>query len=654
MRNAIAWLVRWRTAVAAAALLAAVAPGVLAQAGPAAAVFFQNPAFAGARLSPTGRYVAVAIGAPGGRTKLLVVTVRDRSAKVVGSFTDADVGSFEWVNDDRLVFSLTDWQVGVGDRFFGPGLFAISRDGGDFQTLIERAPDQPRHLRGLDRRYRLHSVPPARDGDAVFVAFRREDQSLRLGRLDTVTGKLAPVTGPTDAIHWIIDERGEPRVAVSRGDRRVKVRYRDPAGGEWRALGEGWELLDPNGFWPLAVDGSTLFVRRGSSTGAAALSRLDLESGTVEPQPLLSLKDYDFAGTLIRNGGRIVGARYTTDAPGTAWFDASLAELQRKVDALLPRTVNLLSIPQRPETDSVLVHSFSDVDPGRFLLYERDSGRLTELGAVMSGVRPEQMAPVEMVRYAARDGLPIPAYLTVPRGRAGKKLPLVVLVHGGPNLRGMAWSWDPEAQFLASRGYAVLQPEFRGSTGFGWRHFKAGWKQWGKAMQDDLADGVRWAVAQGIADPARVCIAGGSYGGYAAMMGLANDPDVYRCGVSWAGVSDLELLYDGIWSDATEAARLYSMPLLLGHPEQDAQQLRATSPVHQAARIKAPLLLAYGGADRRVPLEHGARMRAALEQQQRAPEWITYTEEGHGWSLVKNRVDFWGRVERFLERHIGR
>lgn len=651
MRNAIPWLVRWRAA-AVAALLAAFAAGVWAQAKPPAAVFFQNPAFAGARLSPSGRHVAMAIGAPGGRTKLLVVTVRDRSAKVVGSFTDADVGSFEWVNDDRLVFSLTDWQAGVGDRFFAPGLFAVSRDGGDFQTLIERAADQPRHLRGLDRRYRLHSVPPARDGDAVFVTIPREDQTLRLARLDTVTGKLTHVTGPGDAVQWIIDERGEPRVTVSREARRLKVRHREPASGDWRTVAE-WELLDPKGFWPLAVEGSTLFVRRGSSTGAAALFRLDLERGAIEPQPLLSLKDYDFAGALVRQGGRVVGAHYATDAPGTAWFDAPLAELQRKVDALLPRTVNLLSIPVRPETDTVLVHSFSDVDPGRFLLYERGGGRLIELGAAMREVRPEQMAPVEMVRYAARDGLPIPAYLTLPRGGTGKNLPLVVLVHGGPNLRGMVWSWHPEAQFLASRGYAVLQPEFRGSTGFGWRHFRSGWKQWGKAMQDDLADGVRWAVAQGIADPGRVCIAGGSYGGYAAMMGLANDPGLYRCGVSWAGVSDLELLYDDVWSDVTEAARLYSMPLLLGDPEQDAQQLRATSPVHQAGLIKAPLLLAYGGADRRVPLVHGTRMRTALEQQQRQPEWITYTEEGHGWSLVSNRVDFWTRVEQFLDRHIG-
>jgi dipeptidyl aminopeptidase/acylaminoacyl peptidase len=649
--NVISWLLRWRAAVL-TALLAAIIPCALAQTRPAIERFFQNPAFASARLSPTGRYVALAVGGAGVRTKLVVVTVRDRSAKVVGSFSDADIGQFEWVNDDRLVFSLADWQKGAGDQFFAPGLFAVARDGGDFQTLVERARHQPRHLSGPDWRYRLHSLPAARDGNGVFVTFAREDRSLRLAQLDTVTRKLLPVEGPTDAIHWVLDDEGLPRVAVSRDAGRLKVRYHDPTSGEWRTIGES-ELVGQGGFWPLAIDGGMLFVAKRSGAGAAALYRLDLKTGATEPTPLLSLKDYDFTGELVRSGKRVVGARYVTDGAGTVWFDDAMAQMQRKIDALLPQTVNLLSVPVRPETGTVLVRSFSDVDPGRFLLYESETGRLIELGAVMPGVRPEQMAPVDMVRYPARDGLSIPAYVTLPRGSSGRKLPLVVLVHGGPNVRGMAWGWHPEAQFLASRGYAVLQPEYRGSLGFGWRHFRAGWKQWGKAMQDDLADAARWALAQGIADPDRICIAGGSYGGYAAMMGLANDGNLYRCGVSWAGVSDIELLYDGIWSDITEAGRLYSLPLLIGDPKQDAEQLRATSPVHLAARIKAPLLLAYGGADRRVPLVHGTRMRDALEQQKREVEWIVYTEEGHGWSLVSNRVDFWSRVEKFLDRHIG-
>jgi len=243
----------------------------------------------------------------------------------------------------------------------------------------------------------------------------------------------------------------------------------------------------------------------------------------------------------------------------------------------------------------------------------------------------------------------------LPAGGA-KHAPMVVLVHGGPQVRGNQWEWNPETQFLASRGYAVLEPDFRGSTGYGDRHFRAGWKQWGLAMQDDIADGARWAIAQGIADPKRICIAGASYGGYATLMGLVNDPDLYRCGVSRAGVTDINLLYDGHWSftsDLSEQYKQYGMPDMVGDPVKDAEQLKATSPIRQAARIRAPLLLAYGGADVRVPIYHGRKFMDAIKPTNKQVEWIEYADEGHGWSLPSTRVDFWGRVEKFLDKHIG-
>jgi dipeptidyl aminopeptidase/acylaminoacyl peptidase len=265
------------------------------------------------------------------------------------------------------------------------------------------------------------------------------------------------------------------------------------------------------------------------------------------------------------------------------------------------------------------------------------------------------MAHKKMVRYKARDGLEIPAWLTVPQG-AGKNLPLVVLVHGGPYLRGGDWSWDAESQFLASRGYAVLQPEFRGSTGFGLRHFNAGIKQWGLKMQDDIADGARWAVAQGYADSKRICIAGASYGGYATLMGLIKDPDLYKCGVDWMGVTDINLMYSPGWftvTDTSEESKQYNMPVMIGDPEKDAEQLTATSPLQHAARLKQPLLMAYGGEDKRVPLKHGSKFYSAVKETNPNVEWIEYEDEGHGWSLPKNRIDFWQRVEQFLDKQIG-
>jgi dipeptidyl aminopeptidase/acylaminoacyl peptidase len=266
------------------------------------------------------------------------------------------------------------------------------------------------------------------------------------------------------------------------------------------------------------------------------------------------------------------------------------------------------------------------------------------------------MGRQEPIRYKARDGLEIPGLLTLPPGGVRKNLPMVVLVHGGPWVRGASWGWNPQSQFLASRGYAVLQVEFRGSTGFGIRHFEAGLKQWGLGMQNDIADGTRWAIDQGIADPRRICIAGSSYGGYATLMGLVNDPDLYRCGIDWIGVTDIELMYTGTWfskSDASPGYLRYGMPVLIGDPVKDAAQLKATSPIQQAARIQQPLLLAYGKEDRRVPIYHGKKFYSAVTRTNKQVEWVAYGGEGHGWSLPKNRIDFWQRVERFLDKHIG-
>jgi dipeptidyl aminopeptidase/acylaminoacyl peptidase len=259
----------------------------------------------------------------------------------------------------------------------------------------------------------------------------------------------------------------------------------------------------------------------------------------------------------------------------------------------------------------------------------------------------------EPVRYTARDGLSIPAVLTLPRGREAKDLPLVLYVHGGPYVRGHQWTWSAEAAYLAALGYAVLEPDFRGSLGWGRRFFQAGWKQWGLAMQDDLVDGIDWLAKRGTIDPKRVCIMGASYGGYAVMMGLARDPDRFRCGVNYVGVTDIGLLFSVTWSDMSDSDFIkYSAKEIIGDPERDAAQFRATSPLANAAKIRAPVLMAYGVQDYRVPLVHGERMRDALRQNGAPVEWVAYNDEGHGFLLESNRYDFYGRVAKFLAEHL--
>jgi dipeptidyl aminopeptidase/acylaminoacyl peptidase len=348
------------------------------------------------------------------------------------------------------------------------------------------------------------------------------------------------------------------------------------------------------------------------------------------------------------------------DAETTVWFDEGMKQLQALVDRRLPGRVNRISCSRCGQPDTVtLVRSFSDQDPGQIWLHRGTPAEgkpaWEAVGRTMPGIDPRQMAAVDLQRIQARDGRDLPVWLTVPAGvQPGKPAPAVVLVHGGPWTRGGDWSWDPMAQFLASRGYLVIEPEFRGSTGYGEAHFRAGWKQWGQAMQDDVADALLWAQKQGLATQ-QACIAGASYGGYSTLMGLVRHADLYRCGVAWAAVTDLKLFVEGSWwvsDDVSGLSRRHTLPQMVGDAIQDAAMITSHSPVRQAARIKAPVLLAFGEADLRVPLAHGERMREALVKAGNEPEWITYPGEGHGWARLENKVDFARRVERFLATHL--
>jgi dipeptidyl aminopeptidase/acylaminoacyl peptidase len=261
------------------------------------------------------------------------------------------------------------------------------------------------------------------------------------------------------------------------------------------------------------------------------------------------------------------------------------------------------------------------------------------------------MADTDFFHIKARDGLEFPVYVTKPHGKG--PWPTVVLVHGGPWLRGWHWRWDPESQFLASRGYLVVKPEFRGSTGYGDALQIAGNRQWGLKMQDDIADATIWAAKQGLADPQRTCIAGASYGGYAALMGLVRYPDLYRCGVASSAVSDINLMYDAYWSDMGEDYKTWGMPVLVGDKAKDAAQLTATSPLAQAAKIQRPLLLAHGGLDERVPITHASKLLSALESNHAPVTWIEFKDEAHGWKKAANRIAYYERMQQFLDANIG-
>jgi dipeptidyl aminopeptidase/acylaminoacyl peptidase len=657
--------------VFALALLCATPPGLAEVAAtlPSIESFFENQTFGGASLSPSARYLAARIGGPGKHDFLVVIDLETNQSKVIAAFKDADVDRFRWVNDERLVYNLTEKDVGQGDLRYAPGLFAVNRDGSGYIQLAQRERYllEDRLPGGVHRllpwnTYLLEVQGPP-ESEYIYVQSPEynnvhELRDVNLLRLNTLTGKATVVPRPGQVRYWRLDHKGEPRLAVALEDRKSTVHYRDPGSGTWRIIASYSAYTDDQGYMrPLGFDADgTLYVVAYGNGDTTAVHTFNTTTGKLSPEPLIVTRGYDFDGALISRQNKVLGVRYTTDATATVWFDPGMKELQEKVDKVLPATVNLLSVAHNSNASWVLVRAYSDVVPVTYFLYNSQTGVLNKVGESRPHIDSKQMGHQEFVRYKARDGLDIPALLTLPRGATGKNLPMVVLVHGGPWVRGESWGWNAQAQFLASRGYAVLEPEFRGSQGFGLKHFSAGFKQWGLAMQNDLADGVRWAIGKGIVDPKRVCIAGASYGGYATLMGLVNDPDLYKCGIDWAGVTDINLMYNDTWyarSDFTEDYKKYGMPELVGDQVKDAAQLKATSPIMQAARIRQPLLLAYGGADQRVPIFHGKKFYDAVKDTNKNVEWIEYSEEGHGWYLEKNNIDFWGRVEKFLDKQIG-
>jgi dipeptidyl aminopeptidase/acylaminoacyl peptidase len=477
-------------------------------------------------------------------------------------------------------------------------------------------------------------------------------------RLDTVNGRARLLTqdAPPHVHSWSLDRDMVPRAAISREGDKSRLHWKTGSNEPWKMVRE-YSLFTSDEAWTdlhsVGAD-DILYLEEPVSAGSdfRALKWLSLAKKDASPQTLISLDGYDFEGRLeFGPKGRVLGVHYQHDAEKTYWFDPTLKGIQQQVDKLLPGMSNVLDCGECANPTTILVTSGSDQQPPVYWIFDVKAGTLSLLARARPWIKPQTMAQRDVMRMTARDGLSIPVHVTRPLGVKGPA-PMVVLVHGGPFVRGGYWEWQSQSQFLASRGYVVIEPEYRGSTGYGTKHFRAGWKQWGLAMQDDIADATLWAVKQGYADAKRVCIAGASYGGYATLMGLIRYPDLYKCGVNWVGVTDIDLMYSITWSDSSEIYKRYGMPALVGDRKNDAKQLADTSPLQQAAKLTQPLFMAYGGEDKRVPIDHGYKLRDAIGKNNPNLEWVAYLDEGHGWMLEANDIDFWTRVEGFLDKHL--
>ncbi|MDC8757259.1 S9 family peptidase [Janthinobacterium fluminis] len=626
------------------------------------AEFFKKPEFNSQPiLSPDGQNMAV-LTPRNGRFVLAIINLDTRESKVVASDPDWNVSNPQWVNNQRLIFSISKGADEVLERQTGGGLFAVNRDGSAFRKLVVSV----KEAMSTGVSYKPVSVLQRVGGDSndLFVINNERGRDADLGasdvfRLDTTTGRMSLQTfnNPGSVSGWLLDHANVIRVAsamaVEPGSKRIQqtVYYRDDEKAAWKViyrayLDEGKEM-NPLGF---DFDNKTLFVAgRFGGRDKAALHIWDFAANQAG-ELVAEHPEADIDDSLLVDNERkkIIGIVAKGMKSEIYYFDEEYARLQATLNASLPGQ----EVHFQWRGNRAVVSTSGENNVGKLYFFDTEKKTLEPLYSVKPALDGKKLSAQTVIQYTARDGLNIPAYLTLPEGRPAKALPLVAYIHGGPHARDQ-FGFDPITQMLASRGYAVLQPQFRMSTGFGWKHHTAGWKQWGLAMQDDITDGVASLVKQGIVDPKRVCIIGASYGGYATMYGLIKDPDMYKCGINWVGVTDVKMLFTVSWSDMSGPVMDNIGAKMHGDPKTDEAYFHKVSAIEHAAKIKSPVLMAYGSEDIRVPLIHGEKMRDQLRKQGNTVEWVVMTGEGHGWSKESNNIKWGETVLNFIDRYIG-
>jgi len=622
--------------------------------------FFARPVMQQAALSPSGRWLGALSSVPGRRVSFQLVDLdgQEPPRTVEASDTD-DVAWFQWVSDDWVIFGLRDTEQ-KRNVLRGSGLLAMRRDGSDARQIIARGyRDAPRDAVSPSYRFLGLGPPGSLDlilGDSHYTASGEFwHQTLSAVNIETQKWRRIHEDLPR-ARSWRFDPQGRPRLITQREGKQTKYLWADVDGdriGPWREIANMEILNEPWSPAYIEPDGR-LFVTTRDAQGYTELRAFDFAAGKPAATAVLATPGFSTGVGAIRDkrGGPVIGINLALDATTTEWLTPVMRALQQRVDARWPGRVNILHCRPCDAPKRLVVYSYADNDPGQFLVFRPEQDKWQLLASVQPDIDPARMARLAFERIRARDGRELPVWVTRPPGKVDKPLPAVVLVHGGPHTRGTYWGWNGEAQFLASRGYVVIEPEFRGSTGYGAQHYRAGWKQWGGAMIDDITDALRHVVDAGVADGRRVCVMGASYGGYAALMSLVREPDLYRCGIAFAAVSDPRHRFEFHWSDLPNFSRREVLPLLVGDPIADADMLIASSPLEQVQRIKAPVLLMHGDDDVRVPIENGERMRDALKKAGKEFEWVVFVDEGHGFSRPANELDYWRRVEAFLGKYL--
>lgn len=597
--------------------------------------FFKDPEFSSVSLSPTGEYIMVSVPR---EDRTLLAAFRVSDMKLVGKW---DYGSnfhaerVRWVNDKRF-FAYVTRKLGRYDFRVGTPDLHVSDVDGKNRTVIPNGGG--------------YRIVDTLDDDPETILVERSIDASYLFKMKVKDGTTRTIaSAPLSFGSFVVDHEGAVRYAfgVDRNQDRLTLR-RD--GENWTEIhrtkmGEAERI--PYGF---DKDNRRVYMVASEAGEPGKLYLLDPETG--EQELLAGNANVSIDGALSSSDRRgFVAVSFMDGLPATEFIDKAHPEAKTYaalINAFPNHAVDFNGISRSGR--HVLVRAYSDIDPGSYYLFDRQTNQAKFLLAARSWIKPEQMSPMRPIKLVARDGTPLHGYITIPRNSAGKNLPMILHPHGGPHGPRDEWGFNPEVQFLASRGYAVLQVNFRGSGGYGQAFERKGYRNWGTAMVDDMTDAVEWTIKQGIADRNRVCTYGASYGGYAALQSVVREPSRYRCTIGYVGLYNMDLWMKDSDVAESESGRAYQRRVF---PE-SASDRQAQSAGFNVDKINVPVMLVHGARDMRVPISQYHFLKKNLEAAGKPPEVaIVEEKEGHGFYDYQNQVDLYTAMEAFLEKHIG-
>jgi dipeptidyl aminopeptidase/acylaminoacyl peptidase len=597
--------------------------------------FFKNPDKAGYQLSPDGKYYAYT--APYmRRMNVFVQEIGKDSAIRLTSDTARSIMGYFWGNNNRILF-LKDTG---GDENFK--LFGVNVDGSNLIGLTDFPKVRTEIIDDL----------PEIDEYVIVGLNKRVPEVFDPYRLNINTGELTILAeNPGNIQSWITDHDGNLRMATAIVDGvNTSLLFRETEKDEFKTVltTSFKETLAPQFF---TFDNKNIYASSNLGRDKTAIVEFDPRTGK-EVKVLYENADYDVDALFYSKARKVItAARYTSWKRERFFFDKTFEEMVGKMKKEFGES-EFGFVSNNKAEDMYIVSTFSDKTMGSYYLYDVKADKIDKIADISPWLDEKEMASQLPIEYKSRDGLTIHGYLTLPKGYTmenAKNLPVVVNPHGGPWYRD-SWGFNPEIQFLANRGYAVFQMNFRGSTGYGRKFWEASFKQWGKTMQDDITDGVNWLIDKGIADKTRIAIYGGSYGGYATLAGIAYTPDLYAAAVDYVGVSNLFTFMQTIppyWKPMLDM--MYEM---VGDPVKDSVLMREASPVYHVDKIKTPLFVAQGANDPRVNKAESDQMVDALKKRGIEVEYMVKDNEGHGFYNEENQFDFYRSMEKFLNAHL--